>query len=281
MAFDPFSIFTGAPAQEAGTNTRNYLSGVQNTGNIAIDTGVSGASGALTGGYNTATGAVNTGYNDAQNYYGQAAGAYQPLSALGSKYGGATTLGLDALGVNGAAGNTNAVNAFQASPGYQWQLDQGLNSINRAQNARGMANSGNTDIDALKYGQGLANQEYGSWRNSLLGFTNPELAATSGAASGQAGVYGRQADAATQRGTMLSELASRYSTNQAALDTGAASQKVGLAQSIASPYSQTYGNEAAAEMGGAGNLWNLGLNAAKLGTNVYGYSNGYTPRSAT
>src|SRR5688572_6695199 len=125
-----------------------------------------------------------------------AQGYYEPLAGLGAKYGDATNLYLDSIGARGADGNTRAVNAFQAGPGYEFTLDQGIDALNRRRAASGMLNSGNADIDALKFGTGLANQTYGDWQNRLAGFVNPELTATSGVAAGRAGIAGRVADLA-------------------------------------------------------------------------------------
>lgn len=302
-AFDFITdAFTGRPAKEAAEKQRGYLQGVQNTGNAAIDTGLGSSLGyigsgadaaraALAGGYGTSTGAINTGADAAlsnlgqgtQGALGQLGAASSPLSALAAKYGGATALGLGALGVNGQAGTDAARAAFESSPGYQFQLDQGLEAINRARNARGMLNSGNTDRDAQIYGQGLAKQDYQTWLNNLLGFTNPELSATSGASNitaqgagilNQGGI--NRANVESNRGAMLSDLAQRYGMGVAGIDTntgqslanlatGAAGQKVNLGTAISSPYLQTYGQEAAAQQQGSANLWNLGLSAATLG----------------
>lgn len=306
--------FTGAPAKEAAATTRNYLGGVQSQGNADIGTGVLNARsavgagldasrGALGTGYTTATGDVNAGatdalgyldkgYGDAGTYYDAARGAYAPLSDLGKKYGGATTLALNSLGVNGAAGTAAARDAFKAGPAYEFNLDQGLESINRARNRAGMLGSGNTDRAAQEYGAGLASNEYDKWLNNLLGFTNPELSATSGAASGIAGVNTTQAGAASElgqnkagistgRAAMLADLASKYGRDSANLETGAgqtlanietggAGQRVDLARGVAQPYANTYGQEAAAEQGGSANLWNLLLNAGKLATGQAG-----------
>jgi hypothetical protein len=317
---------------------------VQGQGNAGIDSaltnatdyiraGTSGAATSLGSGYNTATGAVDSGYGATQGYYSQgqgylgqgqnylnqgqgnaigalgtsrdaAIGAYAPLSALGTKYGGATSLALGALGVNGQAGTDAARSAFSAGPAYNFNLDQGLEAINRRRAAGGMLASGNADRDAQQYGAGLASNEYDKWLTNLLGFTNPELSATSGAASGiaganqnygnqaagvygntaaglaglsgqQAGIAGQQAAAAGTRGAMLSDLASRYGQNVAGLQsaegnslanlqTGAQGQRLGLATNLAQPYSQTYGQEAAAKQQGSANAWKAGIEVAKL-----------------
>lgn len=316
--------FTGNPAKEAAAKTQDYLRGVQNSGNAAIGTGLTNATGyindataaargALTGGYDTATGAVNTGatnasdalnagYGTAGGWYDAARADYQPLADLGKKYGGATTLALNSLGVNGQAGTDAARAAFQTGPAYDFNLTQGLEAINRRRNQGGMLDSGNADRDAQVFGAGQASNEYDKWLNNLLGFTNPELQATSGAASGLAGVNQNQAGAATQlgqdqagvatgRAAMLSDLASRYGRDTAGLETGAgntlagletnaAGQRVNLGTTIAKPYADTYGQEAAAAQQGSGNLWNLVGGLATGGANLYGKLNAPSIRPA-
>lgn len=309
-----WDVFTGAPAKEAAGQQRTFLDQTRTTGNADILGGLDAARGYITGagtaansalgtGYTLGTGAVGAGADQALGYLGsgttnalgrldQAGGAYDSLSALGSKYGGATSLALGGLGVNGQPGIDAARGAFQAGPAYNFNLDQGIEAINRRRNAGGMLNSGNADRDAQVFGAGLASNEYDKWMNQLLGFTNPELSATAGAASGQAGVdiaganllnqQGiNQAGVATQRGAMLADLGSRFGTGMAdvskwqggtlaGLETGAAGQKVGLATALASPYAGTYKQEADAEMAGSGALWQLGLGAANLGLKASG-----------
>lgn len=58
---------------------------------------------------------------------------------------------------------------FQASPGYQFMLDQGLNAIQNSAAAGGSLESGRT-LKALQgYGQNLANQEYNNWYGRRAG----------------------------------------------------------------------------------------------------------------
>lgn len=149
---------------------------------------------------------VNAGYDTARDDLGNALGAYAPLSGLGKKYGAGTDLYLDALGANGPAGNTRATGAFQAGPGYEFALDQGLQALNRRRAAGGMLDSGNADLDAIKFGTGLADQTYGDWLSRLGGLVNPELSATAGAAQGQAGVQGGLATLATGRASDLTNI---------------------------------------------------------------------------
>jgi len=50
---------------------------------------------------------------------------------------------------------------IQETAGYQFNLDQGNQAINRSAAARGMLGSGNVLAELAKYGQGMASTEYG------------------------------------------------------------------------------------------------------------------------
>ena len=73
----------------------------------------------------------------------------------------------DAIGLGGAAGRDRAEAAFRTSPGYTFQVNQGLDAIDRRAASRGMLASGNTSIDTLQFAGGLADQEYGDYLNRL------------------------------------------------------------------------------------------------------------------
>jgi hypothetical protein len=154
-----FDIFTGDSAREAAEANQARLTASKTAGMGYLDTGRTGALDSLTA----------------------AGGYYAPLA---SKYGKATTLGLDALGVNGPEGNTRATSAFQAGPGYQYAVDQALEGINRKGAATGMLASGNT-LAALSDRAGNTNG-IGSWR-SIAGYVSPDWPT-----SGQAGAPRRR-----------------------------------------------------------------------------------------
>lgn len=68
----------------------------------------------------------------------------------------------------------------ESTPGYQFQLGQGLKAIERTQAAKGMLSSGNTLMAAQEYGAGLASQTYQqSLQNyaSLAGMNLPSAGA--------------------------------------------------------------------------------------------------------
>lgn len=76
---------------------------------------------------------------------------------------------------------------FSATPGYEFQLEQGLGAVNALAGARGGLQSGRTMQDLQRTGQGLANQEYGNHLNRLAGMTDMGMgAAGNQAAAGNA-----------------------------------------------------------------------------------------------
>jgi hypothetical protein len=161
------SALTGSDTGKATMNAANQNKGLitqfQGTGNSIINTGEQKAEGALN----------------------SAIGAYQPWVTSGTA---ANTMYSNALGLNGADGNTAATDAFQTGPGYQFALDQGTQAALRGASAAGMLNSGNTLTALTGYGQGLANQEYGSWLDRLSGQSAQGLQAAGGQAAGYGGL---------------------------------------------------------------------------------------------
>lgn len=221
-----FDLFTGDPAKKAAEENRGNLTALLNNG----------------------TSIYSRGHGDAKGALDSAIGGFQPLSDLATNYGAGSRLYLDALGVNGPGGNERATAAFTTSPGYQFNLDQGLEALNRRRAAGGMLNSGNADADAIRYGSGLASGEYTNWLQNLGGVNNNALTATNAAATGKAGVYGGLAGLAQQNAGNL----------------------VNLNSSVTNGINSQNTQQANAEMAASGNLWNFGLNLAKLGTGFAG-----------
>jgi len=210
-------VFTGDPAKKAAEENKKLLQENLATGTKELKEGRAGALDSL---------------STASNYY-------NPLVA---KYGAASDLALDALGVNGADGNARATQAFQAGPGYQWQVDQATDAAARKAAALGIAGSGNTLAEIGTRAQNLANTEYGSWLDRLQGYVSPELAAT----GAQAGYTAAKAPIYTGTASNLANLGTNTTNNVTSQNTQAAN----------------------AEMQGSGNLWGLGLNLAKLGVSA-------------
>lgn len=74
---------------------------------------------------------------------------------------------------------------YEQSPGYQFQLQQGMDALQSSAAAGGGLASGRTMIDAMKFGQGLASQDFGSFQNRLaaLGQSGQSAAAMQGDAN--------------------------------------------------------------------------------------------------
>lgn len=175
-----FGLNQGQPLIDAANQNKSAISKYNTTANNLIDTGASSAGG----------------------YLQQILDQYAPLA---KEAGAAGNMYADALGLNGAEGNDAATAAYQASPGYQFALDQGLQALDRTAASRGALGGGGLTADTLKYATGLANQDYGSWLDRLA---NPGILLT--------GLQGKTAGLGS-----LADLA-----------TGTAGQKVGIAGDV-------------------------------------------------
>lgn len=148
---------------------------------------------------------IDAGKNEAGGYLSDVGDLWKNFTDQTGGLSGLSLLG-DALGVNGADGTAAARSAFQTSPGYGFQLGQGLDALERRAASQGRLSSGQTGLDTINYAQGLANSEYQNWLNSLGNFGNSQANLFTTGTTGQAG--------------SLSDLAS--------LATGTAGQKVNL-----------------------------------------------------
>jgi hypothetical protein len=247
--------------------------------------------------YGTARGDISDAQRQGQDYlsgaadrsgrtYDQALTPWQQLSGMGQQ--GVQSYG-DLIGLGG--GDPAKMQAMlAATPGYQWQMDQGLEGLNRTANSRGMLTSGNNTQDILKYSQGLADQSYQSAVQNRM----PYFGMLQNAAQGQSNVLGQKAGMYDQLGRsqaglsqwgggQLSNLADQYGINQSNLATGTASALAGnrqtqgtlgnanrLAQGQAG--ADNYMNQANAQSAADSNMWGaiLGtLGAASGGLGNY------------
>jgi hypothetical protein len=104
-----------------------------------------------------------------QQNYAQGQNQLAPYIAAGTAGTGATA---DLLGLNGPDAAAAAMQRYQTSPGYQWQLEQGLRSVDAGAAAKGMLRSGATLKAEEAYGQGLANQDFGQYYNRLANLSS-------------------------------------------------------------------------------------------------------------
>jgi len=166
-----FGSFTGQPAIDAANAARGTLQGVygglidENRGQRNTSLGELEDYGAV------GRDAASTGFQNARGDL--IGGASSAIDMIGNNYLDPLqdTQGMlsDAQGLNGAEGVGRARGAFQAGPGYEFMLDQGLDAITRNANAGGMLASGNMLRESQQFGSGLANQEWQNWMKNLQG----------------------------------------------------------------------------------------------------------------
>ena len=89
-------------------------------------------------------------------------------------------LGLSGTNGTPALSGDQITQKLEATPGYKFSVDQGNQAMDRTAAAKGMLGSGNALVEAQKFGQGLAQQNYqGHLQNlfSLNGISQPIAAA--------------------------------------------------------------------------------------------------------
>jgi hypothetical protein len=139
---------------------------------------------------------------------------------------GGTTYGYTQLDQsNQAADRANALANFQASPGYDWRVNQGTTALDRSAASRGMLLSGAQNKAISDYGQNQASAEWGNYINQLM--------ALSGQGAGSAASAGNQSTAAYNSGNALSNTdllgqAAGYSNSANALASGISGAVNGL-----------------------------------------------------
>jgi len=138
---------------------------------------------------------IQSGLSSLNNYYGQGQSALntnyaEGLAPFQQNYGqsnaGTTQLG-NVLGLNGQPGSAAAMQTLQATPGYQFQTQQGNNAVNAAEAAGGNLNSGKQQTDLSQFNQGLAGTTYNNYVSQLqpyLGYSSSSAAGIGGLSSG-------------------------------------------------------------------------------------------------
>lgn len=234
-----------------------------NTGNQLIDTAKTDTLGALDRGRAGALTSLGQGLASATGTINSAVDRYNPWVDAGRN---ALTTYQNSLGQNGAAGNAAAVSQFQASPGYQYQVDQATDAVARKQSALGALGSGNTMAAITDRASNLANQEYGGWQDRLNNLGNTGLQAT----GQQTSLLGNLAGLQQQTGR---DEANIY-TGTAGQEAGAYQGYAGLGLGNLSRMSDTkISAGTGALMAGqqaAQNRMNFGMQLASLGTNLLG-----------
>lgn len=177
---------------------------------------------------------------------------FNKASSLESSYisAGTTSLGqLQALLGQGGGGTAGELSALQATPGYQFTLQQGLQALTDQATATGGVGGGNTLKALMSYGSGLADQTY------QQAVTNAQNLVNTGAGSANA-----LAGLAYNTGTAVGSDITGSGNALAAGTTGASNATTGGANSLVSNYllAQLLGGSAA----GAGSSIGLSSDAS-------------------
>lgn len=155
---------------------------------------------------------------EANKYYSQIPGKLKPYfdpyinaghSALGQLQGQYGNLINDPNSIyNKLAGG------YKESPGYQFQLGQGMNAVNNAAAAGGLLGSPQHQQHAATLTQGLANQDFNNYLSQVMGLYGQGL-------SGQQGLAGMGLQAGT---SMADQIAQALAQQGALAYQGAANQ---------------------------------------------------------
>jgi hypothetical protein len=157
--------------------------------------------------------------------------------------------GTSALGQMQAL-NSGDFSSFKESPDYQFTLQQGIQAGDRGAAARGGLYSGGHSADLMKYGQGLASQQYGTYYSRLS-----DLANGGNATAGSLGQLG--GNMANQIGNNMNNAAAGRASSY--LSRGDAYSQA--AAGVGGAFNNWYQNNSAQNGGGSG--WYLGSNPGK------------------
>jgi hypothetical protein len=112
----------------------------------------------------------------------------------------------NAAGLNGQPGYDAAMEGFHTSPGYQFQLDQGLRAIDAGAASKGILNSGATLKAEQTFGTGLADKEFSDYYNRLFDLSKLGESAAAGSASATADAAKGIAQTDLSQGSALSSI---------------------------------------------------------------------------
>lgn len=176
----------GSSSGGNNVGTLGSLFGNTGTTGTAPSAGNSALNGLLRGGLGYLFNQPNTqGANAINSATQQAQANYAPYLTAGNQ--AENTLS-NLYGNNGSSAQTTAQQNFANTPGYQFALNQGLNSINANAAAMGNPLSGNNEEAINNYAQGAASQNYNNYVNQLQNQASGGLTAATG--SGNAGLTG-------------------------------------------------------------------------------------------
>lgn len=202
----------GASSGGSGNGSGGYGTGAEFGGYLG------GGLGDLFGAYNIGRPQYNNPFNAANPYLQQMGQQgqqmYNPyinagqgaLPSLQNQYGQL---------VNNPGGVLSSMGAgYHQSPGYQWQLGQGMQAVGNAAAAGGMAGSPQQQQQAATMATGLANQDYYNYLNNVQHLYSQGLA-------GQQGLYDTGFNATNQ---LNQDYQNQYASQAQGAFAGAAGQ---------------------------------------------------------
>jgi len=182
---------------------------------------------------NQGVGAAQGALGKAREAFGTAGKAYDPLANIAKRFDPAVGVYADAVGLNGSEGLTRARTAFGNSLQNSFELDQGLEAINRARAARGAGtiSGGNVDRDTQVYGQNYANSKTNAYLDRLLGLVDRTSGLQGTVAAGRAGsannignTYAAEAGYLNTGGTNKAQIAADTANRIAGLTSATGTQ---------------------------------------------------------
>lgn len=244
----------GPEANGSGITPATDLAGAQAQNNIAIKTA------------NNQSGDILTGQTQANTIL-------DPYNTTGTA---ANKQQADLEGLNGPDAATAAMGKFTASPGYAYQVQQGLRGIDAGAAAKGMLSGGDTLKAEETFGSNLANQDFTNYYNRLSSLASTGLTAGQGIASTDTSAAGAQSQIANTLGIRQSNAAG-VSANAVGNIIGSAGTALGGAGGAINKLFGGYSGPSAGAAGKSGYTNYTGTGAGggsfDLNSNAPGYTN--------
>ncbi len=114
----------------------------------------------------------------------------------------------DLLGLNGPGAADTAMANYRTSPGYQWQMGEGLRAVDAGAAASGDLRSGAALKAEQTFGAGLADSDFTSYYNRLMGLSTLGANAAAGGAQTAGTAAGLAQGAGNTQGSVYSNLGS-------------------------------------------------------------------------
>lgn len=196
-------------------------------------------------------GELGAGYDQSKGYLNQASGLYNEMTDQGRQ-------GVNRYNSLTLGSGADIQSALEGTGGYQFNLGQGLQALQRTRAAQGMLGSGNTDTDAMSFASGLASNTLNSERQALSPYFNMYQQGMGGETSTLGNLAGLTTDYYGNRGSLID------ANNKAGIELTTSALKAGDAAKSA--------NQAMMMQGVTGGLGLLGSLAGGGGGGMGGFT---------